>query len=188
MKKFVFGLLAIIMFGIAGNAQTIKDFSVNSQTSITKSSKDGFYEKFVNTVTLPTGIQISKNDNFTLYTLNDENYQIIEVPVLSDAKIVNFMFVVIDLKLNSSRIIFKNHQSERYEFFNENLDNLYSFNFSNKSINFTDSEITKPTCYQLCRTKALAQIEQDPIANFACSLNPCGISIAIYCGVKCKLL
>ena len=187
MKKLIFGLIATIMFGFSGNAQTIKDFLVKSQTSISQTSKDGLYSKFVSKIVMPKGVQISKSENFTLYTLNDTNYQMIEVPVLSESKIVNFMFVVIDLKQNSSKVIFKNHQKGNYEFFDGNLERLYSLNFTDKDIKFNNQTGTtaKASCYSKCRAAAYAEIESDWLSDLACSLNPCGAAIAIYCGIKC---
>lgn len=175
------------MFGFSGNAQTIKDFLVKSQTSITQTSKDGLYSKFVSKVILPKGVQIVKSESFALYTLNDANYQMIEIPVLSDSKIVNFMFVVIELKQNSSKVIFKNHQKGNYEFFDQNLDKLYSLIFTDSDIKFNNQVGTtaKASCYSKCRAAAYALIEGDWLSDLACSINPCGAAIAIYCGIKC---
>lgn len=187
MKKLLFGLIATVMFAFTGNAQTIKDFLVKSQTSITQTSEDGLYNKFVSKIVLPKGVQIVKSDNFALYTLNNANYQMIEVPVLSETKIVNFMFVVLDLKQESSKLIFKNHQKGNYEFFDENLEKLYSLNFTDRDIKFNNVEGTtaKANCYSKCRAAAYAEIESDWLSDLACSINPCGAAIAIFCGIKC---
>lgn len=188
MKKLLFGLIATFMFGFVGSAQTVQDFLVKSEESITKDSKDGYFVNFVIKVLLPNGIQISNNENFALYTLNDENFKMIEIPVISNTHTVNLMFVMVDLKSNISKAIFKNYQKERYDFYDENLALMYSCDFSNNKSVFTNNTNSSrlPTCYQACRAKALLEIESDWLSDFACSINPCGAAIALYCGYQCR--
>ncbi|MBC7642741.1 MAG: hypothetical protein H7174_10470 [Flavobacterium sp.] len=187
MKNLLFGLIATTIFGFLGNAQTVKDYLVKSKTSITQTSSDGLYKKFVGTTIVPNGIQIINNNSYLLYTLNDSNYQMIEIPVISATKIVNIMFLVIDLKQNTSTTIFKNHQIGKYEFFDLNLQKLYSLSFTDININFNNEpDSAGKTCYQGCRAAAYAAIEGDWLSDLACSINPCGAAIAVYCGVKCR--
>ena len=99
------------------------------------------------------------------------------------------MFVIIDLRQNTSKIIFKNHQKGSYEFFNQKLEKLYTLNFNDKNIVFSDGNQTvskaKEICYQKCRREAYAEIESDWLSDLACSFNPCGAAIAIRCGIIC---
>ena len=130
MKNLLFGLIATVLFSFTGNAQSIKDFLVKSQTSISQTSADGFYKNYVSKIILPKGIQLINNNSYTLYTLNDVNFKMIEIPVLSDTKIVNFMFIIINVNLNTSKIIYKNHQKGNYQFFDENLEKTYTLTYT----------------------------------------------------------
>jgi hypothetical protein len=188
MKNLLFSLTAMVMVNFTGNAQNIKDLLVRSQSSVTKTTEDGYYSKFVSKAILPKGIHLINNEKFSLYTLNDANYKMLEIPVLSDTNIANVMFAIIDVKLNTSKIIFKNHQRGSYEFFNENLEKLYLLKFTDKNIEFTNENETseKVSCYSACRSAAYAEIEGDWLSDLACSINPCGAAIAVYCAIQCR--
>jgi hypothetical protein len=183
MKNLFFSLIALLLFTFTSNSQSVRDFLVKSQTTVTKTSKDGFYLNNVSKLVLPSGIKIN-GENFQLYTLNDSNFQMIEIPVLSDTKIVNLLFVVLDVKLNKTSVIYKNHQKEIYTFYSSTLEKQYDIKFSNGTTNFTNYT-GKVDCYYQCRSKAWRNIESDFLSDFACSFNPCGAAIALYCAGLC---
>lgn len=41
-------------------------------------------------------------------------------------------------------------------------------------------------CYKKCRDKYHAELESDFLSDLACSINPCGAMVAIYCKGKCE--
>lgn len=183
MKNLFFSTIALLLFTFTSNSQSVIDFLVKSQTTVTKNSNDRFYLNNVSKLVLPSGIKIN-GENFQLYTLNDSNFQMIEIPVLSDTKIVNLLFVVLDVKLNKTTVIYKNHQKEIYTFYSSTLEKQYDIKFSNGTTTFVNYS-SKFNCYKACRDDAWGIIASDFISDFACSFNPCGAGIALYCAGKC---
>ncbi|HEX8562769.1 MAG TPA: hypothetical protein VF676_07310 [Flavobacterium sp.] len=186
--KVLFVLAAILLQTAAVVAQsTVNDFFVKSQTTITKTSADGYYSRFVTATVLPRGVQVAAGSSFTLHTLNNSNYKLLEVPVTSASNGVNLMFVAIDVRNDTGRVFFKSHAAGHYEFFDQNLVKLYSLDIVGNDVRFVNQPGTgeRSNCYSKCRAAAYAAIEGDFLSDFACQINPCGIAIALFCGAQC---
>jgi len=179
MKKFLLGLLATVLFSVAGYAQEYKELTFDETTLTEISENDELIRQYVSDLKLPNEININYT-GIRKYLSKNKLLTFLEIPIKS--KKANLMFVIINNKNNESFHIFKKMGKDNYSFFDEDLNQIFSFGIGNDTPIFYVTE----GCYGACRAAQFQIIENDFLADLGCSVNPCGAMVAVYCKGCCS--
>ena len=152
------------------------------------------------TYTFPSSLSTTSN-KVIKYGFENNNYNLYEFLLKNNNTKRNFIGLYFENKEKKDGfVLYKEIIGNHISFYDENFILLYSYDINNGKVSSfknyddllptkelsLDGETPSKGCYKNCRDKAVAELESDFISDLACSVNPCGIAVAIYCKGKCS--
>ena len=184
MKKLLFGLIAIVMFGFVGNAQ---DFDVNNyvtKTKVVTNTENPIFQDY-----------LSQNKNFmssfsyqneiSFNQLNDQNFSIYDLTLSKNEKYTN-IYIVHDAANKNFKTYLINKSENMILIYNTSGEQIINIKNLNGSTNY-QVVAEKRSCFGKCMDNAEEIMTDDFVGWVAWNYSPgVQLSVAIYCAGKCS--